>query len=110
MNLPDMQGADGAAVIIYCKPFRNAADQAKASRPKGDNLRKQMGQKTNKSLSNINISKISGANCHEIFGVEAVAGLLSAEAGFPLLPHGYSLLSFTSPKKRTSISEETSML
>ena len=42
MDLPDLQGADGAAVVIYRKTFRNAADQVKASRPKGDNLRQHV--------------------------------------------------------------------
>ena len=45
MDLPGLQGAECAAVMTYCKPFWNAADQVKAFRPKGDNLRKHMLKK-----------------------------------------------------------------
>ena len=41
MDLPDMQGADGAAVMNYRKPSCNAADQVNPFRPKGGNLRRQ---------------------------------------------------------------------
>ena len=68
MDLPDLQGADGAAVVIYRKTFRNATDQVKASRPKGDNLRQQAHGKKGMPFFISNESKSFGANCHERFG------------------------------------------
>ena len=41
MDLPDMQGAECKAVLVYRALFCNAADPVKAFRPKGDNLRQR---------------------------------------------------------------------
>ena len=76
MDLPDLQDAECAAVIIYRKPFCNAEDRVKAFRPKGGNLRQQINQKKNLSIFSINFSKASGANCHEIFGGSSISGAL----------------------------------